>query len=376
DSLKDMPPPGSARRLGAEQSNVSVIIDDKIMLKIYRRLQPGEQPDVEVGRFLTQTAGFDATPAYLGSARFVAADGGSTTLATAFSLVQNQGDAWHALLEALTRDLEQSALAAHQPEEEEAPVFAYPLDLATTLGRRTAELHAAFAFPTDDPAFAVAPLRRSDLKAWAKAVAGEVRQQLAMLREVKQAPESLAKKIETVLAARSALLAEVNAAAALTPSGGVSRIHGDYHLGQVLISKDDIAIIDFEGEPQRSLDERREKASPLRDVAGMLRSFDYLAWAALDRRRQISGEIDEEESRRAFAWRDQASAAFLDAYTRRAAQTPTHPESAATAQALLRLFTLQKVVYEIGYEAANRPAWLAIPLNGLLDLLERKEESP
>src|SRR3546814_15105730 len=108
-----MPPPGSARRLGAEQSDVSVFIDDKSMLKIYRRLQPGEQPDVEVGRFLTQTAGFDATPAYLGSARFVAADGGSTTLATAFSLVQNQCDAWHALLEALPRDLEQSPRAAH-----------------------------------------------------------------------------------------------------------------------------------------------------------------------------------------------------------------------------------------------------------------------
>src|SRR3546814_12655144 len=116
--------------------------------------------------------------------------------------------------------------------EEEAPVFAYPLDLATTLGRRTAELHAAFAFPTDDPAFAVAPLRRSDLKAWAKAVAGEVRQQLAMLREVKQAPESLAKKIETVLAARSALLAEVSAAAARTPSGGAPRLPGAYPPGQ------------------------------------------------------------------------------------------------------------------------------------------------
>src|SRR3546814_7791304 len=116
-------------------------------------------PDVEVGRFLTQTAGFDATPAYLGSARFTAADGGSMTLATAFSLVQNQGDAWHALLEALMRDLEQSALAARQPEEAEAPVFAYPLDLAATLGRRPAELHAAFAFPPDATAFAVAPLR-------------------------------------------------------------------------------------------------------------------------------------------------------------------------------------------------------------------------
>jgi maltose alpha-D-glucosyltransferase/alpha-amylase len=366
----------TARRLGAEQSNVSIIIDDKIMLKIYRRLQHGEQPDVEVGRFLTQTAGFDATPIYLGSARFLSGDDSGMTLATAFSMVHNQGDAWHVLLEALTRDLEHFAIASPPQEAPVAPPFPYPLDMAATLGRRTAELHAAFAFPTDDPAFAAIPLRKTDLKAWAKAVAGEARQQLQMLKDMKKLPDDLAEKVEKLLAARQDLLAEVSSVTALLPSGGVSRIHGDYHLGQVLINKDDVSIIDFEGEPQRALDERREKTSPLRDVAGMLRSFDYLAWAALDRRREIEGEVVEEEAGRAFAWRDQASKAFLDAYLERAAETPAHPEATETTEALIRLFTIQKAVYEIGYEAANRPSWLPIPVNGLLSLFDRNEASP
>jgi maltose alpha-D-glucosyltransferase/alpha-amylase len=376
DTLMQMESLSTARRLGAEQSNVSIIIDDKIMLKIYRRLQHGEQPDVEVGRFLTQTAGFDATPIYLGSARFLSGDDSGMTLATAFSMVHNQGDAWHVLLEALTRDLEHFAIASPPQEAPVAPPFPYPLDMAATLGRRTAELHAAFAFPTDDPAFAAIPLRKTDLKAWAKAVAGEARQQLQMLKDMKKLPDDLAEKVEKLLAARQDLLAEVSSVTALLPSGGVSRIHGDYHLGQVLINKDDVSIIDFEGEPQRALDERREKTSPLRDVAGMLRSFDYLAWAALDRRREIEGEVVEEEAGRAFAWRDQASKAFLDAYLERAAETLAHPEATETTEALIRLFTIQKAVYEIGYEAANRPSWLPIPVNGLLSLFDRNEASP
>jgi len=375
DALKQMGSAKATRRLGAEQSNVSIIIDDKVMLKIYRRLQDGEQPDVEVGRFLTQTAGFEATPAYLGSARFLPAEGGSLTLATAFAMVYNQGDAWHVLLEALTRDLEQFGLASPEREGASDAPFAYPLDMAPTLGRRTAELHAAFAHPTEDPAFAVAPLRKAEMKAWAKTVVGEVRDQLAALRSLKDLPEDLEEKVAALVRARSELLAEINAIGSLAPSGGISRIHGDYHLGQVLVSKDDVAIIDFEGEPQRPLSERREKTSPLRDVAGMLRSFDYLAWAAVGRRREILGEEVEEETARAFAWRDWASQSFLEAYQESAAETPTHPDTPKTAEALIRLFTIQKAVYEIGYEAANRPAWLPIPVNGLLNLLKRNEVS-
>jgi maltose alpha-D-glucosyltransferase/alpha-amylase len=152
----------------------------------------------------------------------------------------------------------------------------------------------------------------------------------------------------------------------------MSRIHGDYHLGQVLISEGDVIIVDFEGEPQRSMDERRQKASPLRDVAGMLRSFDYLAWAAIDRRRQVTGTLNDAEMRRALLWRDRAIRDFLGAYFRRILQLTGGPGDAATADGLLQLFTIQKAVYEIGYEAANRPAWLPIPVRGLLDLLDRE----
>ncbi|MEQ9606403.1 MAG: phosphotransferase, partial [Kiloniellaceae bacterium] len=321
--------------------------------------------------FLTRTAGFESTPAYLGSASYATGDGEDVTLATAFSMVRNQGDAWQVLLEALTRDLELFSIAADDEAEADSRPFAYPLDMADTLGRRTAELHAAFAFPTDDPAFATKPLRAADLKAWSKAVAGEIRQQFAALRGLKKLTPEAEQARDAILEARDELLSQAKAVAELTPDGGISRIHGDYHLGQVLINKDDVSIIDFEGEPQRALDERREKTSPLRDVAGMLRSFDYLAWAALDRRQAVAGEIAEDERLRAFAWRDQASEAFLAAYLELASQTPTHPGDSGTTDALLRLFTVQKAVYEIGYEAANRPAWLPIPLKGLLDLVGR-----
>jgi maltose alpha-D-glucosyltransferase/alpha-amylase len=371
-ALGELKKPAAARRLSAEQTNVSVILDERIMLKIYRRLQTGLQPDVEVGRFLTEVAGFTGTPPYLGSAEFTAADGETVTLATAFSFVSNQGDAWSGLLDALTRDLENCAMAA-TPESER---FVYPLNIAAVLGRRTAELHAAFAHPTDDPVFTVEPVRKTDLSAWTKAALQEARQVVSALdAHLRAVPEDQAEGIRVLLAERENLFARIRECEALPPSGGRSRIHGDYHLGQVLICQNDVAIIDFEGEPARGLDERRSKSSPLRDVAGMVRSFDYLAWAALDRRREIVGDVQDAERRRAVRWRDEATRDFLDAYLTRAAATPSHPGNAETADGLLRLFTIQKAIYEIGYEAANRPGWLSIPIRGVLDLLKQKAPS-
>jgi len=375
-ALRDMDRPSAVRRLGVEQSNVSVILDDRVMLKIYRRLQAGIQPDVEVGRFLTETAGFTGTPRYLGSATYRTDDGEATTLATAFAFAYNQGDAWTALLEALSRDLEQAAQSAMTVSPDTDPLaapFDYPLDLASVLGRRTAELHAAFATPTKDPAFAVQPIRKADLKAWASAVADEIRKNLAALRKhAKKAPAGLGEDIGRLLAAKDELIARTRALAALRPSGGRSRIHGDFHLGQVLLCQDDVLMVDFEGEPKRSLKERRMKSSPLRDVAGMVRSFDYLAWMALERRREVVGETLEAERRRARLWRDQATRAFVDAYLDVASGTSSHPTDETTTHGLLELFVIQKAVYEIGYEAANRPAWVAIPVRGILDLLERE----
>ena len=132
-------------------------------------------------------------------------------------------------------------------------------------------------------------------------------------------------------------------------------------------------IVDFEGEPLRALDERRVKSSPLRDTAGMVRSFDYVAWAALDKRREAAGELKEVEKQRALQWRDESTRAFLDAYFERSAGTASHPEDAKTANGLLRLFLIQKAVYEIAYEAANRPAWLSIPLRGVMGLLDQEK---
>ena len=151
-----------------------------------------------------------------------------------------------------------------------------------------------------------------------------------------------------------------------TPSGTKTRIHGDYHLGQVLVSQGDLVIIDFEGEPARPLEERRQKSSPLRDAAGMLRSFDYAAAMALQRWRDTH-EVNYEDARaKALAWRDRTRRDFIAEYL---ATLGDKAPSAELTAALLDLFTLQKAIYEVGYELANRPAWVRIPLNGVMDVL-------
>jgi hypothetical protein len=194
------------------------------------------------------------------------------------------------MLDALAIDFDAHALLA--AGERPAP-FAHPLDLGATLGRRTAELHAAFATPTRERAFKAEAITARDLARWTKEAARDVTRALDIVRKTAPGLTGEAKADATALGkARKAILARVAAAAALPASGLKSRIHGDYHLGQVLVAEGDVYLIDFEGEPQRGIAERREKTSPLRDVAGMLRSFDYAAWSAVDRRRDRTGSED------------------------------------------------------------------------------------
>jgi maltose alpha-D-glucosyltransferase/alpha-amylase len=169
-----------------------------------------------------------------------------------------------------------------------------------------------------------------------------------------------------VLARRDKIARRFAAAATASPSGVKTRIHGDYHLGQVLVSKGDLVIIDFEGEPSRPLDERRAKSAPLRDVAGMLRSFDYAAAMALSRFRDNHGAELEEARVKALAWRDRTRRDYLVSYLDTVGDLKPAP---ALTAALLDLFTLQKAIYEVGYELANRPAWVRIPLAGVSDVL-------
>ena len=305
-----------ARALGVEQSNVSVAFGDKGLLKIYRRLRPGRQPDIEVGRFLTEVAHYPNTPAFLGEATITLADEEPATIAACFAFVPNQGDGWSAMVDALGRELEDRGLASHatltaaggtgmpgelgeppaepfaQPfdaVDEEQP-FPYPLDLSGLLGRRTGELHRAFATPTDDPAFAVEPVTAEDMAEWAADTRAQAEDAFRRMQG------AASEDARALLRRRDEALSLIDRLGRLAPSGAKSRIHGDYHLGQVLVSQGDFYIIDFEGEPRRTMAERRAKGSPLRDVAGMLRSFDYAAFAAIDRL-QALGRLTPEAGR-------------------------------------------------------------------------------
>ena len=362
--------PADVRRLGAEQSNTSIAFGSRMILKLYRRLQSGIHPELEVARFLTETAGFQNTPALLGVAEHVANDGTPTALAVLQQFVRNQGDAWRFTLEALKRELDTLLLLPEieAPRVEEA--FGAYLPYARVIGRRTAELHRAFATRTDDPAFAVEPLTLADVRAvaqdaraWAeRAFAAVSRLAAAATAGARAAIEELTPRREAVLALIDSLVGE--------PAGAVkTRIHGDYHLGQVLIVGSDVMIVDFEGEPSRPADERRAKASPLRDVAGMLRSFAYASETVAREMAQRFGEAAPRVAAAAASWQRAVEAAFLDAYEEAAKGSPARVEDGATRERLLRLHLLAKALYEIDYEANNRPDWIETPIRGVLSIL-------
>jgi maltose alpha-D-glucosyltransferase/alpha-amylase len=243
------------------------------------------------------------------------------------------------------------------------------------LGKRTAELHRALATETDDPAFKVEETRQKDVKRWAADAARELDSMLKRLVEMRSdLPEAAQSVADKVIAGRRQLERRLRAVEGIKPSGGRSRIHGDYHLGQVLVAQNDVMIIDFEGEPRRSLEERRKKSSPLRDVAGMLRSLDYAAFSALGAIEEGAATADAMR-RRVASWREFASREFLESYREHAAGNVTHPSDQAFADALLDMFVIQKAVYEVMYELSNRPAWVTIPLNGLLTYLDHEEQA-
>ncbi|MEM0906210.1 MAG: maltose alpha-D-glucosyltransferase [Pseudomonadota bacterium] len=373
DALREIGPLSAPRPLGVEQSNVSIVFGEQLILKIYRRVRAGEQPDVEIGRHLTEVSRFPGTPALLGTIGATqASDGESAVLASAFAFVPNQGDAWAAVLDALVRHLEGADILEtellSQPDE---AVLGFPLDIGALTGTRTAEMHCALAVHGGDEDFAPEPITAEDLKAWADDAIFEADAVLSRLSaQLPSLPDDVRQDAQAVLAARDQIAERYRAAAQAEPSGHKTRIHGDYHLGQVLIGQSDIVVIDFEGEPSRSLDERRAKTAPIRDVAGMLRSFDYAAAMALARWRDTH-DVNADAARvKAMEWRDHTRSAFLESY--QAGIGAAAPEPALT-RVLLDLFTLHKAIYEVGYELAHRPSWVRIPLAGVMDVLADPE---
>ncbi|MBV9066771.1 MAG: maltose alpha-D-glucosyltransferase [Methylobacteriaceae bacterium] len=359
----------TVQRFGVEQSNTSFNIADRMVLKIYRRLREGINPEIEVGRFLTEVAGYANTPALYGIAEHVDADGTRMALAVLQQFVRNQGDAWAWTLESLGREIERLRLLPENEAmriEEEA---SFDLHYVRIIARRVAEMHIALAVATDDPAFASEPLRREDVEIVAAEARSLAKRAYAAVERASSGLQGeRAELAQTFLDSRDAIEAAI-AAAVMTPVGAIkTRIHGDLHLGQILIARDDVMIVDFEGEPLRSLEERRMKSSPAADLAGMLRSYAYAA-ATSSRADERLGAASRRSLEIARLWQDMVEQEFRAAYDEGTRGTPVFVEDEATRRGLLNLHLLRKALYEIEYEASHRPDWIDIPVAGVLDIV-------
>jgi maltose alpha-D-glucosyltransferase/alpha-amylase len=353
-------------RPSATSSNTVVTLDETLFLKGYRRLREGLNPELEMGRFLTEVVRFPNCVPVLGALEYFATDGRVMTLALVQGYVANQGDGWDYTLHYLERYLEELRTTTGAVVTAAAAHGGF-LALVATLGQRTAELHAALARRTGDPAFEPEPIAASDIVAFRERASGEALATLSLLRErLAQLPVNVQGDAQAVLALQEALQARLAAGTGPNHHAGIKiRIHGDYHLGQVLVTGNDFVIIDFEGEPARSFEARRAKSSPLRDVAGMLRSFNYARWSALKRVAQNADELERLEPV-ALEWETATREAFLAAYVDTTARSkPVLPVDAG----LLALFELEKALYELRYEINNRIDWAQVPLRGILALI-------
>lgn len=357
------------RLAGAEQSNTSLIFGDRAIMKLYRRLEPGEHPDAEIARFLTTRAHFAHTPELLAMARFESS-GGFEVAAMIQRFLPGSRDAWSVALE---RGRETFAI--------EAPTGIPFVVEAETLGSVTREMHLALASDERDPAFAPEPATSEDVAEWAEAVRIATDRALAMLERNRGSGSlspDVAREVESLLERRSIVRGLVDGW--ITEIGGDAgariRHHGDYHLGQVLQTADaDFMVIDFEGEPARPLAHRRAKHSALRDVAGMLRSFAYAAATCADAARAVLGDADA--TTRAQRWERELREGFLRGYLPEGREQPSFlPEARARLDVLLELFEAEKVFYELAYELNNRPSWVWIPLRGVVAMVGPEERPP
>ena len=351
------------RWLSAEQTNSSLIVDDRVVLKLLRRVATGTQPEIEIGRVLAQH-GYGGTPALVGEIVRVGANGDRATVGVMTAFVRNQGDAWQWTLDHLSRLVDELAVGDAGIGEPIDPMRGYDT-IAAAIGRRLGQLHETLANVADDPAFAPEPTSVAEAESIASKVSAQLDRAFAHVERVRESLDPAARAdADRLLASRELLATSVRTAAALAVDAPRIRIHGDFHLGQVLLSSGEAWIIDFEGEPARSLEERRRKANPLRDVAGLLRSFDYAA--AVAARSPEPAALGSFERRAALLelFREQASQRFLEAYFAARGRATPH------AQGLLTLFLVDKAAYEISYEAANRPDWIDVPIRGLARLVD------
>jgi maltose alpha-D-glucosyltransferase/alpha-amylase len=396
---------------GGEQSNTSATFDERFVLKVFRRVTPGVNPEFEIGRQLTEHEQLTNVPKVAGAVEYRDNENRHWTVAILHEFVGNVGDAWTFTLDELGRYFERvqslegsgfgdqgsgfgvqgsgSGAEAHSLSFEvpvsltelmglEAPPLAHDtigayLHWAELLGQRTAELHVALAKTDGGAAFTPEPFTRLYQRSLYQSMRSQARATLELLRSQQHALDEEGRVLAgQVLAQESSIFSRFAGLLHERVDARRARCHGDFHLGQVLFTGKDFVIIDFEGEPERPVSERRIKTSPLRDVAGMLRSLHYVSHAAL--RGQTTARFVEHApvpiERWATFWSAWTSASFLQTYLEAAQPGGFLPADRTQARTLLAAYLLEKALYELRYELNNRPSWVKIPLEGILQLLQ------
>ncbi len=369
----ELPADAEVRYLSVEQSNSSAIVANALVLKLIRRIYPGVHPELEMGLYLTEY-GFPHIASVLGQVSQVDARGEGTVLMILQRYLENQGDAWEWTQITLDRAIRDELAGGESSLENQYSALKELDSFARLLGQRLGEMHLALAAaPADNPDFACQAATPEDTERWSGHIGLQLEQALAILDEQRsELGEEDQARVEHLLAGREALLAWIRQLAMACVGSLRIRVHGDLHLGQVLVVQGDAYLIDFEGEPSRTLAERRARHSPYKDVSGVLRSIDYAAEMAKSNAQCVdcSPEADQARRRIAELYRANAREAFLAAY-RQASADIGHGWGAGGEEAALALFGLEKTAYEILYEAAHRPAWLGLPLRGLAELAQQ-----
>ncbi len=367
----------SVRYLSAEQSNSSVVIGDQVVLKLIRRVNPGVHPELEMSAYLT-AAGFANISPLLAWVSRVDEQGAPHLLMIAQGYLSNQGDAWawtqNTLERAIRDQMEPSSLDADAHTDALAELTGF----AALLGQRLGEMHLLLAAPTNDEAFQPRPSDADDSERWSAQISAELTHALDLLAQHRDSLDSESQALVDDLQQQRDGLAQHIAELTRQAQGGLlMRVHGDLHLGQVLVVQGDAYLIDFEGEPARPLQERRAKHSPYKDVSGVLRSFDYAAAMILRSASAVDLSDPARQARQRVArqYLHQSRHAFVEAYGLATAAMPHAWQQAEGERAALELFCLEKAAYEITYEAENRPSWLAVPLHGLHGLISTWGES-
>jgi maltose alpha-D-glucosyltransferase/alpha-amylase len=384
--------PLEAAPASTEQSNSMISFGDRLLLKLFRKFEAGPNPDVEITSHLALNAGFARSPRLGGAIDYQRNGAPAAPVAMLQARITSQADGWHHAIDELRRYYERAAVCGSPAPETIAaialpwipltrtPIPREPLDMiasylesASTLGRRTAEMHLALA-AGDDAAFAPEPLMPDERRAIARRMAEDAGRALAAIEpQLPRLPEETAAQARELLSVRDRIIRSFDAVAATVTPVSRIRVHGDYHLGQVLWAENDYYIIDFEGEPARPLAERRARQLALKDVAGMLRSFGYAAYAGLVASAAMRPDDFPRLEPWARVWESWTSASFLRTYLDVTAGAPFLPPSPSETGLLLDAFVLDKALYELRYELNSRPDWVRIPLWSILRYLRGTE---